>query len=101
MSETDTWRGACASTIRDKYPASLHRIVRLCVFIHHRRRNSRTRSLGRYTGDMARDRSLQYEFGFAGLRSRRTSDSEGHPTRIHTECDHIPAPESQNMTGLS
>jgi hypothetical protein len=29
MSETDAWRGACVSTIRDKYPASLHRIVRL------------------------------------------------------------------------
>ncbi len=30
MSETDTWRGAGESTIRDKYPASLHRFVRLC-----------------------------------------------------------------------
>jgi hypothetical protein len=34
MSEADAWRGACASTIRDKYPASLHRLVRLSVFIH-------------------------------------------------------------------
>jgi len=30
MSEADDWRGACESTIRDKHPASLHRIVRLC-----------------------------------------------------------------------
>ncbi len=29
MSEADAWRGACDSTIRDKRPASLHRIVRL------------------------------------------------------------------------
>ncbi len=29
MSETDAWRGACNSTIRDKYLASLHRVVRL------------------------------------------------------------------------
>ncbi len=32
MSETDTWREACASTIRDKYLASLHRIVRRSGF---------------------------------------------------------------------
>ena len=29
MSETDTWRRACVSTTCDKYPASLHRFVRL------------------------------------------------------------------------
>ena len=29
MSETDAWRRACDSTICDKHPASLHRIVRL------------------------------------------------------------------------
>ena len=32
MSETDTWRRACDSTICDKYPTSLHRIVRLSFF---------------------------------------------------------------------
>ncbi len=33
MSETDTWRRACASTICDKYPDSLHRFVRLSLFL--------------------------------------------------------------------
>jgi hypothetical protein len=36
MSETDTWRRACASTNCDKYPASLHRFVRLIFhFLSH------------------------------------------------------------------
>ena len=35
MSETDAWRGACDSTIRDKYPASLHRIVRLSFHFYY------------------------------------------------------------------
>ena len=34
MSETDTWRRACVSTNCDKYPASLHRFVRLRFLLH-------------------------------------------------------------------
>lgn len=32
MSEAGRWRGVCASTIRDSYPASLYRIVRLILY---------------------------------------------------------------------